>query len=170
MNKPTIFFSHSSKDRDLILAIKSKLDTITGGVLEIFLSSDGQSIPFGRNWVHKIEEGLKQASLMFVFITPNSLDTNWIYFEAGFAYSKDIEVIPVGIGVDIALLKPPLSLLQGFNITSGDGLNNFIIIINKKFEYRFEEKFSENDYMVIINSQNNSFNNPNLSEIFDCVK
>ncbi|MEK5164203.1 toll/interleukin-1 receptor domain-containing protein [Paenibacillus sp. FSL R5-0527] len=169
MNKPTIFFSHSSKDRDLILAIKTKLDSITGGVLEIFLSSDGQSIPFGSNWVHKIEDGLKQASVMFVFVTPNSIATNWIYFEAGFAYSKGIEVIPVGIGIDIALLKAPLSLLQGFNITSGDGLNNFISVINKKFDYRFEEKFSDNDYTSMIACQNESFNTLDLRDVFDSV-
>lgn len=169
MNKPTIFFSHSSKDKDLIQAIKTKLDSITGGVLEIFLSSDGQSIPFGSNWVHKIEDGLNQASVMFVFVTPNSIATNWIYFEAGFAYSKNIEVIPVGIGIDIALLKAPLSLLQGFNITSGDGLNNFITVINKKFDYRFEEKFSDDDYMSMISCQNESFNNLDLRDIFDSV-
>ena len=46
MEKPTIFFSHSSKDRDAILPIKEKLMKITSGVIQIFMSSDGQSIPF----------------------------------------------------------------------------------------------------------------------------
>ncbi len=31
MKKPTVFFSHSSKDSAMILAIKNKLDSITGG-------------------------------------------------------------------------------------------------------------------------------------------
>jgi len=106
------------------------------------MSSDGQSIPFGSNWVHKIENDLNSASIMFVFVTPDSIISNWIYFEAGFAYSKGIEVIPVGIGIDIALLKAPLNLLQGFNIASGDGLNNFISVVNKKLDYHFEDKFS----------------------------
>lgn len=166
MNKPTVFFSHSSKDKDMIIAIKTKLNAITGGTLEIFLSSDGQSIPFGSNWVHKIEDGLNQAKIMFVFITPNSLTSNWIYFEAGFAYSKNIEVIPVGIGIDIALLKAPLNLLQGFNITSGDGLNNFITIINKKFDYHFEEKFASADYDAI-NIFDNEVIDIDLIRIFD---
>lgn len=54
MEKPTIFFSHSSKNRDLILPIKNKLTKITSGTMEIFMSSDGQSIPLGRNCVSKI--------------------------------------------------------------------------------------------------------------------
>ena len=65
---------------------------ITSGVIQIFMSSDGQSIPFGNNWVHKIEEGLNNAKIMFVFVTPTSIESGWIYFEAGFAYSKGIEV------------------------------------------------------------------------------
>ena len=92
MEKPTIFFSHSSKDRDAILPIKEKLMKITSGVIQIFMSSDGQSIPFGNNWVHKIEEGLNNAKIMFVFVTPTSIESGWIYFEAGFAYSKGIEI------------------------------------------------------------------------------
>lgn len=55
MEKPTIFFSHSSLDRDLILPIRNKLCDITSNVIKIFMSSDGQSIPFGNNWIHKIE-------------------------------------------------------------------------------------------------------------------
>lgn len=68
MIKPTLFFSHSSKDKDAILLLKNKLEKATGSVLNIFMSSDGQSIPFGTNWIHKIEDGLQQAKIMFVFV------------------------------------------------------------------------------------------------------
>lgn len=150
MEKPTIFFSHSSKDKDLVMSIKTKIDKLTSSVLDIFMSSDGQSIPFGTNWIHKIEEGLQLAKIMFVFVTKNSVSSGWIYFEAGYAYSKGIQVIPVGIGIDIGSLKAPLNLLQGFNITSNDSLNNFISIINKKFDYQFEESFNEKDYSEVV--------------------
>ncbi len=146
MIKPTLFFSHSSKDKDAILLLKNKLEKATGSVLNIFMSSDGQSIPFGTNWIHKIEDGLQQAKIMFVFVTENSVSSGWIYFEAGFAYSKGIQVIPVGIGIDIGGLKPPLNLLQGFNIISEDSLNNFISIVNEVFDYQFEESFTQADY------------------------
>jgi hypothetical protein len=146
MSKPTIFFSHSSKDKDSLLVLKKLIEKKTGGTIEIFMSSDGQSIPFGTNWIHKIEYGLQNAKIMFVFITPNSLDSSWIYFESGFAYSKEIEVIPIGIGIDIAQISPPLNLLQGFNVISEDSLNNIINIINKKFDFSFEENFTEKEY------------------------
>lgn len=149
MDKPTIFFSHSSKDRDLILPIKNKLIDITSGTMNIFMSSDGQSIPFGRNWISKIEEGLGNAKIMFVFVTPNSINSDWIYFEAGYAYSKGIEVIPVGIGVHIGELNPPLNLLQGFDVLSYDSMNNFISIINKRFSLSFKKEFNQSDYSLV---------------------
>lgn len=150
MNKPTVFFSHSSKDKDMVITIKDKIANYTGNVLDIFVSSDGQSIPFGRNWIHKIEDGLNDAKIMFIFVTENSISTGWVYFEAGFAYSKGIQVVPVGIGIDIGSLKTPLNLLQGFNIVSHESLNNFFSIINKTFEYNFCERFSAKDYDEII--------------------
>ena len=150
MSKPTLFFSHSSKDKDMVLAIKNKVMQYTSNTLEIFQSSDGESIPFGTNWIHKVEEGLKEAKVMFVFVTEQSIASGWIYFEAGYAYSKDIHVIPVGIGVSVGDLKAPLNLLQGFNITSADSLNNFLTIINREFSYSFLAQFTDDDYNEIV--------------------
>lgn len=150
MSKPTLFFSHSSKDKDMVLAIKNKVMQYTSGTLEIFQSSDGESIPFGTNWIHKVEEGLKEAKVMFVFITEQSISSGWIYFEAGYAYSKDVHVIPVGIGVSVGDLKAPLNLLQGFNITSADSLNNFLTIINREFNYSFPAQFTDDDFNEIV--------------------
>jgi len=119
MEKPVIFFSHSSKDKDYISTLRNQILRKTSNTIGIFQSSDGESIPFGNNWLKKIEEGLNNSKIMFVFISPNSIHSNWIYFESGFSYSKGVKVIPIGInGVDVGKLAPPISLLQGFNISS----------------------------------------------------
>lgn len=150
MPKPTIFFSHSSRDQKELARLKDLFVEKTGGSIEVFLSSDGQSIPLGRNWVHKIEEALGRASLMVVFVTPNSLRSSWIFFESGFAYSKDIQVVPVGfLGVDLVSLPPPLSLLQGFNITSEAGLNNLIAIANEVFQHAHAETFTVDEFGAV---------------------
>lgn len=156
MEKGSVFFSHSSKDMNMILPIKEKVCHATGNCIEIFMSSDGESIPFGRNWVHKIEDGLNSAAIMFVFVTPNSVNTAWIYFEAGYAYSKGIKVIPVGIGVSIGQLKAPLSLLQGFDVLSKDSLNNFISILNQEFKLSFNDAFEDTDYQKVVQSLSKS--------------
>jgi len=147
MQKPTVFISHSSSDKELILKIKDLVNVCTSGTVDLFQSSDGESIPFGNNWIHQVEENLKKSSIMFVFVSPRSAMSSWIYFEAGFAYSKGIKVIPVGVdGVDIGNLKPPLNLLQGFNIASAEGLNNIIAVLNREFDCRYPESFSVADF------------------------
>jgi len=147
ISKPTLFLSHAAKDGLSISLLKDRLLSLTGSALEIFLSSDGQSIPFGRNWVHEVEEALKRAKLMYVFISPAALDSRWVLFESGYAYAKGIRVVPVGIlGVDLARIGPPLGLLQGFNVTSGSTMNNLVTIINTTFDYSFEEVLDDSDY------------------------
>lgn len=147
MDKPTIFFSHSSIDREYISELKGMITGRTSGTVNIFQSSDGESIPFGNNWVHKIEENLHKAKVMFVFVSPKSISSSWIYFESGFAYAKGVNVIPVGIkGVDVGALKPPLNLLQGFNILLSGGISNIVSVLNREFACSFDTSFSNVDF------------------------
>ena len=155
MSKPIIFFSHSSSDKEVLIKLKNLFLEKTGDTIDVFLSSDGESIPFGRNWVQKIQDSLNDSKIMIVFMSPNSIRSNWVYFESGFSYSKGIKVIPVGfLGFDLNLLAPPLSLLQGFNISSEEGLNNLIGIINKEFEYNLELNFTKDNYNEITQNSN----------------
>lgn len=161
MNKPTIFFSHSSSDKDVLLKLKDLFVDKTGGALDIFLSSDGQSIPLGRNWVHRVQEALDEASVMVVFLTPNSLRSSWIYFEAGYAYSKNIRVVPVGfLGADLSTVAPPLSLLQGFNITNKDGLDNLIALANDAYSHNHKSSFTDIEYSDLIVTGNTYATHP----------
>lgn len=154
MSKPTVFFSHSSRDKAVLSRLKKTFCEKTGGAIDVFLSSDGQSIPLGKNWVYKVQEGLEAAALMLVFVSPNSVNSNWVYFEAGYSYSKGIRVIPIGfLGVDLTKIGPPLSLLQGFNVTSSDTLNNLIAVVNEQFGHNHGLAFSDEDYSTIIGSE-----------------
>lgn len=170
MSKPTIFFSHSSADKDVLSKLKELFCEKTGGTIDVFLSSDGQSIPLGRNWVHRIQEALDEAEIMVVFLTPNSLRSSWIYFEAGYAYSKNIRVVPVGfLGADLASIAPPLSLLQGFNIVNKDGLDNLIALANDTFSHNHKSLFTEEEYQTLMLEGNRFMAHPlgELSRLVD---
>lgn len=164
MSKHIVFFSYSSKDEVTLKKLKEVLSQKLGGVVDIFMSSDGQSIPFGKNWVHKVEEALNNSTVMFVFVSPNSINSKWIYFEAGFSYSKGMRVVPVGIfGIDLERTSPPLNLLQGFNIKSAEALNNLIAIINDEYSYSFKESFTQENYEKIF-VEDISLSNEGLKE------
>jgi hypothetical protein len=91
-----------------------------------------------------VELALKDCKLMFVFLSLNSIHSSWVPFEAGFAYSKGIRVVPVGcFGMDLGQAVPPMSLLQGFNISNVGGLNNILATINDDFECNHAESFTD---------------------------
>jgi len=99
-----VFFSYSSKDTTIINRIKEAFEDKTNNSIEIFLSCDGESIPLGVNWVAHIEKGLRKSKLMFVFISPHSISSKWIYYESGFFSSflqKGREIIPVAIRIGL---------------------------------------------------------------------
>ena len=151
--KPIIFFSHSSKDAKPLARLKERFVKKTHGAIEVFLSSDGQSIPLGVDWDKRIEEAMDKAKLMFTFVTRHSLQSSWIYFESGYAYAKKARVIPVDfLGFDLDRLSPPLSKLEGFNVTSAAGLNNIIAEVNSETGQEHPLAFSEADYQHICGS------------------
>ncbi|MGB3086228.1 MAG: toll/interleukin-1 receptor domain-containing protein, partial [Phycisphaerae bacterium] len=151
MEKPTVFFSHSSKDKEALARLKDLFVQKTGDTIEVFLSSDGQSIPLGRNWVHSVELGLDRAKLMVVFVTPSSLKSHWMYFESGYAYRQGLRVVPVGFkGIDIARVPPPIGHLQGFNITSEAGLDNIIAVANEEFKFTHAGRFTKDEYQQVM--------------------
>jgi hypothetical protein len=154
VTKPIVFFSHSSRDKLVLQRLKEQFVKKTGSSIEVFLSSDGESIPLGRNWVHKVQEALEQAKLQVVFLTENAFKSGWTYFESGFSYSKGIRVVPVGFqGVDLSQVQPPLGLLQGFNISNEEGLNNLIALVNEVLGHRHELSFTKEEYEQLFQGQ-----------------
>jgi hypothetical protein len=169
MERPIIFFSHSSKDKIPLAKLKELILNKCNNSIDIFLSSDGQSIPFGKNWEHQIEEALNKSTTFFIFLTPNSLNSQWVYFEAGHAYSRKRDVVPIGIfGLDLNSLKPPLNLLQGFNINGKEGLNNIISIINKNYDCSFSESFESKEFLELL-SLTQDYTAKILENVFDSI-
>jgi len=149
--KPYFFFSHSSQDAHRIAPIKNRILESTGNSIEIFVSSDGASIPLGNNWLKEIEDALSNCRLMFVWVTQNSIKSNWIFFESGYAYSRGIKVVPIGFdGIRLEDVPAPLNILQGFNINSAASLNNIIAVINKEFDLSFSNIFDQNFFIQFI--------------------
>jgi hypothetical protein len=151
MNKPNekniVFLSHSSRDKKQLVPFKKALEEKTNGTIQFFLSSDGQSIPLGHNWVASVEHSLDEAKLAFVFLTPNSVGSPWVAFEAGFMHSKKIRVIPVALpGIELGQVAPPVGLLQGFNMHSHDAMNNVFEILNQEFQHQHKLSFSTDDF------------------------
>lgn len=148
--KPIVFFSHSTRDRDQLVRLRELVLKKYSKSIEVFLSSDGESIPFGANWTQSVSEALQDARLMFVFLSPASLKSDWVLFETGHACGKGIKVVPVGInGIDIGTLRPPLSHLQGFNIRDCGSLANMLTTIDTVLDLEHATAFTTSQYESI---------------------
>jgi hypothetical protein len=145
--KNIVFLSHSSKDKKQLVPFKKALEEKTNGTIQFFLSSDGQSIPLGHNWVASVEHSLDEAKLAFLLLTANSIDSTWVAFEAGFMHAKKIRVIPVALpGIELSQVPPPIGLLQGFNMHSHETMNNFFEILNHEFQHQHKPSFTQDDF------------------------
>lgn len=157
--KPTVFLSHSSKNRRELIALKSLLDDRAGGLIEFFLSSDEESIAHGTIWPVEVREALDRMSLMLIFVSPDALKSGWTYFEAGYGLHKlDVANIYCLPGIDKATLPPPFNILQNRNLHSARDLTSLIREVNKSLEARMNENVSKSDFDRL-------FKKPSLNQV-----
>ncbi len=88
----TIFISHIHEEDTIAQAIKNELDGCFHNNVNIFLS---EIIPFGDDWQNSVNTYLKQADLILILFSPDSVERPWINVEAGYGIISGKEVIPV---------------------------------------------------------------------------
>lgn len=118
-----IFLSHIHEEKELALLIKQALEKEFSGLMEVFVSSDGASIPAGVNFLTKIEDGLVNCVGAIYLISPISVKRNWVNFELGAVWVRNIMSIrstDIGIpaipichsGISPVALPSPLNNLN----------------------------------------------------------
>lgn len=83
MSQKLIFLSHIHEEKELALLIKNAIEDEFSGFVDVFVSSDGESIPAGTNFLKRIEMGLTNCIGAIYLISPISVKRNWINFELG---------------------------------------------------------------------------------------
>lgn len=83
MSEKLVFMSHIHEEASLAFLIKEAIETEFSGFVDVFVSSDGTSIPAGSNFLKRIEDGLIGCIGAIFLISPTSVMRNWINFELG---------------------------------------------------------------------------------------
>ena len=118
-----MFISHISEEARVAARLKTTLTNDFPGFLEVFVSSDTESIAAGEVWFTSISDALRESSIFLVLCSPISIHRPWINFEAGAAWMKDIPVIPLcHAGLRLRDLPMPLSARQGLALDDAEGL------------------------------------------------
>ncbi|WP_181181815.1 toll/interleukin-1 receptor domain-containing protein [Mesorhizobium sp. B1-1-6] len=124
MSNKMLFLSHIHEERELAVLIKSELESEFSGFVDVFVSSDGVSIPAGANFLKRIEDGLVACVGALYLISPKSVARTWISFELGAVWVRnamslrsggvEIPALPVcHSGMKPGALPAPLSNLNG---------------------------------------------------------
>ncbi len=103
--------------------MKETLEEEFSGFVDIFVSSDGFTIPAGANFLKRIEDGLLNCDAAIFLISPNSVNRNWINFELGAVWirkktneinnSPEIPAIPFcHSGIELGKLPQPINNLN----------------------------------------------------------
>lgn len=62
-SKPLLFISHITEEKELAITFKDLVESQFLGMLEVFVSSDENSIGMGQHWLDNITKALKSALL-----------------------------------------------------------------------------------------------------------
>lgn len=92
MNEYDIFLSHSERDDNLIQMIAYSLKTIG---LEIYVEE--YETNYGKNLVDSVCEAIDGSTCFLVVLTKQSINSQWVNQEIGYAYAREKPIIPVKV-------------------------------------------------------------------------
>lgn len=124
-----LFISHVSTETDLAQALKRYLQDDFLGLLDVFVSSDLETIKAGDRWLDRVSKALADADIAIVLCSHESVARPWVNFEAGAAWIRKIPVIPIcHSGFDRNELPIPLNMLEALE-TKEEGLKKLYMTI-----------------------------------------
>lgn len=121
-----IFLSHIHEETELAQTIQEAIHDEFSGFVDVFVSSDGKTIPPGANFLKRIDDGLMTCVGAIYLISPLSVKRNWVNFELGAVWIRnslsvknsgpEIPAIPFcHSGITPSKLPMPLTNLNSIN-------------------------------------------------------
>lgn len=133
MSNKVIFLSHIHEEKELAILLKEAIESEFSGFIDVFVSSDGVSIPAGSNFLKRIEDGLINCIGAIFLLSPYSVNRNWINFELGAVWVRNaisqnnggvnIPALPFcHSGIVPATLPQPICNLNGITASNSSEL------------------------------------------------
>jgi hypothetical protein len=130
-----IFLSHIHEETNLAQIFQKSIEDEFSGFVEVFVSSDGKTIPAGANFLKRIEDSLINCVGAIYLISPISIKRNWINFELGAVWIRnaisikgggaEIPTIPVcHSGITPGILPMPLINLNAIQAGNSSQLES----------------------------------------------
>jgi len=152
MQKPLIFISHITAEKEIADALRGLIESTFMGMIDVFISSDPESIAMGGKWLDRITQGLQACVIEIVLASPTSIRRPWINFEAGAGWVRGIPVIPIcHSGMNPDTLPPPLSSLQSALATESDSIERVLSVLAKALECKMPKVIDVAPFITCVN-------------------
>lgn len=146
--KKLVFISHITEESDLANIISEEIKSSFLGMLDTFVSSDGESLPAGGRWLDLIDNALSISAIQISLCSPQSIKRPWINFEAGASWIRRIPVVPLcHSGLSKGGLPVPLSMLQAADLNNAADLK---IVFNELSKVLGAARTPDIDYTGLI--------------------
>jgi len=89
--KSTIFLSYFQEEVRLARILKQRIQEAFSDDCTVFMSSD--NIPHGKDWLSELKQALEDCKIIILSCSPISVKKEWIHFEAGCAYMREVPLI-----------------------------------------------------------------------------
>lgn len=104
-----IFISHVTIDEPIASIVKEYLESI---FLNATVFVSGRDLSGGQVWIERLREVLHEADAIVALITSRSINSKWVFFEAGAGFASRRTIPLVSENLSFSEVGPPLSLLQ----------------------------------------------------------
>lgn len=189
MEKPIVFISHITEEKELAIELKRIIEDAYLGLMQVFVSSDDDSISTGSKWLDNISNSLENCAIELILCSEASVKRPWINFEAGAGWVRNIPVIPLcHSGMKKSELPIPINMLQAVEITSIGDLNLLLPTLSKalgckipkvdfndfiEFATEFEERYTTGEklkgFFELLMSYEENFDFDILTQMLDAI-
>lgn len=129
--KKKVFISHIHDEKEIAIAFKTLITKAFLNMIDTFVSSDGESIQMGSEWLKEIDTALTDCVLEVILASPKSVKRPWINFKAGAGWIRKIPVVPLCHGGTQGNLPSPMSALQSADATDASHLELIFVRLAK---------------------------------------
>ncbi len=128
-----IFISHIQEEFQVALVLKKWIEIAFPDRCEVMVSTNPENIPTVSQYLEKNEQAFLDVKAVIILSSLASIQTPWVLFEAGCAWMKKINIIPVCHGgLAPAELPPPLAVFQGFDLNQKDFGQKLFFILSQE--------------------------------------
>jgi hypothetical protein len=113
-------------DEPIAGALKELVEACLNPAPHVFVSGLGGILPSEKSAKLQMQQAARGAGAFIAVITKNSLDREWIFFEAGAAWGRDVLYAPMLVGVEPEMLPNTINSYQALDYRKEDKVRELL--------------------------------------------